>query len=182
LDQWFRSSYDLDQTEFRQSRDDKPVFPPRPEQSRSDKQEPRAETSDLVKGLAARARGNLGVALALWSSSLRTRDDNSAESKPASRRAYWVASLAELELPKLTTDLDQLHRFVLHAILLHGGLSLSMLATLLPFSREDISRRVSELRTAGVLHEQNDTLRVTLLAYPEVRQDLVGEGFLADAF
>ena len=185
LDAWFRASYDLHEIEFRRSHDDGPVFPPRSDQSASDTKEPRPETSVLIKSLAARARGNLGVALALWRSSLRTRGPDSSESEPAEQTSQWiiwVESPSELQLPKLSTDVDQLHRFVLHAILLHGGLSISMLVTLLPFSREDIFRRVSELRTAGVLHQQNDTFRVTLTAYPEVRQALIGEGFLSDAF
>ncbi len=143
------------------------------------------ETSLLIKSLAARARGNLGVAHALWRSSLRICDPESDGDEPtmeSSRSTLWVVSPSDLELPKLANGRGPLHRFILHGILLHAGLSVATLDTLLPFSREDICRRMSELRTAGFVHEQNGLFQVLLAAYPEVRQDLCGEGFLVDAF
>ena len=45
-----------------------------------------------------------------------------------------------------------------------------------------ICRRMSELRAAGFVNEQNGLFQVSLAAYPQVRRDLCGEGFLVDAF
>ena len=185
LDAWFRGSYDLRNIEFRQRRNDEPVFLEQAADSESHSEESEPETSLLIKSLAARARGNLGVAHELWRSSLRICDPESEGDEPAmesSRSTLWVVSPSELELPKLANGADPLHRFILHAILLHAGLSVATLDTLLPFSREDICRRMSELRAAGFVHEQNGLFQVSLAAYPEVRQDLCGQGFLVDAF
>ncbi len=185
LDAWFRATCDLRNIEFRQRRNDQPVFIDQAVNSESHPGEPEPETSLLIKSLAARARGNLGVAQALWRSSLQICDpdsDGDESAKESSRSTIWVVTPSELELPKLAHGVDPLHRFILHAILLHAGLSLATLDTLLPFSREDICRRMSELRAAGFVHEQNGLFQISLAAYPEVRQDLCGEGFLADAF
>ena len=185
LDAWFRDSYDLRNIEFRQRRDDEPVFIEQAAKSESQPEEHEPETSLLIKSLSARARGNLGVAHALWRSSLRICDpesDEDEQNKGPSRSTRWVVSPSELELPKLANGADPLHRFILHAVLLHAGLSLATLDTLLPFSREEICRRMSELRAAGFVNEQNGLFQVSLAAYPEVRQDLCGKGFLVDAF
>ncbi len=185
LDAWFRDSYDSRNIEFRQRRNDAPVFVEQAADSESHSEEREPETSLLIKSLAARARGNLGVAHALWRSSLRICDPESVGDEPAmesSRQTLWVVSPSDLKLPKLANGADKLHRFILHAILLHAGLSVATLDTLLPFSREDICRRIRELRAAGFVNEQNGLFRVSLAAYPQVRQDLCGEGFLVDAF
>ncbi len=185
LDAWLRSHYDLQVTEFRQSRDNQPVFPSRSAVSPGDQHEPEQEVSTLIKSLAARARGNLGVALALWCSGLRTRDPQSKQSEPSaamSRQVYWVVAPSERESAMLSEKLRQSHRFILHAILLHGGLPPSLLFTLLPLSPEDITRGVSELKRAGLIHEQQGILKVALTEYPEIRQNLVDEGFLVDAY
>ncbi len=184
LDAWFRSNYDLSQVEFRQSHNNEPVFPPCPDQDTREGEQSH-KTSDLIKSLAAHARGNLGVALALWRQGLRTHDPESDASGPAeaaARSVYWVVSPSEFELPGLASELDDLHRFVLHALLLHAGLSLPTLMSLLPFPHEDVCGHVRELRHAGLISEQNGLDHVTLTAYPLVREHLVGEGFLSDAF
>ncbi len=185
LDAWFRGTYDLRNTEFRQSRDDAPVFIEQAANSESQPEQPEPKTSQLIESLAAKARGNLGVAHALWRSSLRICDPDSDRDEPAkgsSQSTLWVVAPSELELPKLANGDESLHRFILHAILLHAGLSFATLDMLLPFSRDDIGRRLSELRAAGFVDEQTGLFRVSRVAYPEVRQDLCGEGFLVDAF
>lgn len=180
LDGWFRSTFDFQGHEFRQSGNNELVFP---DLLNADNKE--LESSTAISSLAAKARGNPGVALALWRAGLRTCDadgDASAPPSSAAKSVIWVATPSDLAPPELQVDVDQVHRFVLHAILLHGGLSQSSLDAILPFSRDDIQRRVSALRRAGVLDEQDERLRVTLTAYPLVRRDLESEGFLTDAF
>ncbi len=183
LDAWFRSSAEFEINKFRRSESDELVFPDRSGE-RAGKQE-QLEATAVIKSLAARARGNLGVALALWRASLRKDAPKSDESAPAEQptgNLFWVVSPSDLTLPQVQGGIKQLHRFILHTLLLHAGLPLSTLTSLLPFAREEVCSCVSELRFAGVIDEQNEILRVTLTAYPKVRQDLIGDGFLADAF
>ena len=178
LDRWFRSSFCFQRHEFRHSGTGELVFPDIPNAEE-------LETSTAIASLAAKARGNPGVALALWRACLRTCDAAGDESAPpvsAAESVIWVVKLDDLAPPKLNVDVDRLHRFVLHSILLHGGLSQSSLYTILPFSPDDIQRRVSALQRANVLDEQDERLRVTLTAYPLVRRDLQNEGLLTDAF
>ena len=178
LDGWFRSTFDLQGYEYRESDNDELVFPDSPN---AKKEQP--ETSTVIASLAAKARGNPGVALALWRACLRTCDAG-AESAPVSetKSVYWVARLDDLAPPEFHVDVDRVHRFVLHSLLLHGGLSHASLDAILPFSRDEIQRRVSALRRAGILDEQDERLRVTLTAYSLVRRELQNAGFLTDAF
>ena len=187
LDAWFRSTLDTSECEFRQSSDGEPVFPEldnTDNTEKTDTERPRREKSMVIRSLAATARGNPGVALALWRASLRTRDTGQEPDPPAqtSRPVLWVVSPAQFALPELPVDTDRVDRFVLHSVLLHGGLSLSSLVTLLPFSCEQVQRSVNLMRRVGMIEEQRGRLRVTLTAYPLVRQDLLSGGLLTDSF
>ena len=131
------------------------------------------------------AHGNPGVARANWNACLRTYNRNSKASPSFDRKSesvLWVVSPDKLTPPQFPINSDRIHRYVLHSLLLHGGLSLASLLAILPFSRDEIYRHVSELRRTHILDEQDSVLRVNLLAYPIVRRDLQSEGFLTDAF
>lgn len=181
LDGWLRSICDLRATEFRQNRNGDLVFPAPTE--KSERSEDFPPPSTVIKSLAARSRGNPGVALALWRRSLRKHEPQEGEAAPrAGRMVMRVAAPSELELPNFPAASDRSHRLLAHVLLVHGGLSLSSLITVLPFSGDEVRRRVSELTRAGVLEEEQDMLRVALIAYPNVRRELAGEGFLVDAF
>ena len=137
LDAWFRSNPDFEISKFRRSESDELVFPDRSGERASEQEQ--SETTTVIKSLAARARGNLGVAIALWLASLRKYDPKSDESAPAEQATgdiYSVASPSDLTLPQVQGGIKQLHRFVLHTLLLHAGLPLSTLIALLPFARE----------------------------------------------
>jgi hypothetical protein len=179
LDGWLRLRCDLEETEILQVRDDKPVFASSPSDGAKDSENSSPKTSLLIRRLAARSRGNLGVAAALWNSSLRY----DSESGQMSRRTIWVESPDNLELPKPMPDCSQdSRRFVLHTILLHGGLPFAILAKLLPFSHDTIRRQVIELQRTGVIGVQNGLLQVSQTCYPDVRNELNKEGFLVDDF
>lgn len=183
LDAWFRTSPDFEISKFRRSDSEEMIFAAHSGERRSEQEQ--SEATTVIRSLAAQARGNSGVALALWRSSLRKyepKTDESVRGVQAAGNNYWVVSSSELTLPQVQGGVKQLHQFILHTLLLHAGLPLSTLITLLPFAREEVCSCVSELRLAGVIDEHNQILRVTLTAYPKVRQDLIGDGFLADAF
>lgn len=183
LDAWFRTEFDRENYEFRQSDDDEPIFPKCSEKHAS-KPSPR-ELSALIRSLAARARGNPSVALELWRSSLRTSNSNNKNGTSTSAEfstALWVVAPSEFSPLQLPSEKDRLYRFILHAVLIHGGLALSWLLELLPFASDEIRCRVSVLCRAGILEELDGKLRVCFTAYPQVRKDLADEGFLTDAF
>lgn len=183
LDLWFRSSLKLQTFEFRERDGNQEVFPDLAPADDETGDAPKRERSALMTSLAARARGNLGVALAVWRECLRTREkDDDREAPPAGSRVLWVVSPDELSLPEIPANADRMHRFLLHSILVHGGLPLSAIYGLMPFSREDVRGRIGELQNAGVIEQRDERLQVSLAAYPAVRRDLHGEGFLTDAF
>ncbi|QDV44635.1 hypothetical protein Enr13x_45030 [Stieleria neptunia] len=186
LDAWLRGVYDLQQIEFVQRGRDAPVFPDCSKGSDSESEKSQPATSDLVKSFAAHSRGNPGVALALWTSCLRICDpDSDADGQDDDTSAgstLWLVPPSELEVHAPDNGRNRIERFLLHTLLQHGGLSLATLVTLLPFSREQICRRLAELRLAGAVAERDGRFQVTLTAYPQIRRDLVGEGFLGDAF
>lgn len=185
LDNWFRKNYDLTHIEFRQIGDDKPVFPSCPDRPPDEATKAPPPTTTPIKALAAQSRGNLGVALALWRASLRTHNpcaDDAIPTPDPAQTVYWVKTPTDFEPQLDTTQIGQRHRFVLHAILLHGGLTQSMLTALLPATREETWSAIRELQAAHILQTQGDTLHIAPTAYPEVRRDLHEEGFLTDTF
>jgi hypothetical protein len=82
----------------------------------------------------------------------------------------------------MPTPIELLHRFLLHAILLHGGLTLPTLLTVLPMPPDTVIEGVRTLQAAGVVDTVDDHLHVVPLAYAHVRQHLADEAFLIDAF
>ncbi|GAA5505252.1 hypothetical protein [Novipirellula caenicola] len=184
---WFRSTLPLEQYEFRRSGHDHLLFPELEHVDHGhddDAENLPNTTSDFFTTLAVTSRGNPGLARAIWTASLRTRNptDDAPQASNPNKTTLWVVSPDQLATPQMPASNDRVHRFILHAILLHGGLSLDSLATVLSFPRDEIRRRVSELCRGRVLVTQDDLLRVNLIAYPIVRRDLQSEGFLTDAF
>ncbi len=185
LENWLRSLLDFEKYEFRQQGDDKSLFPADgAEALESEAQGPPGH----FKSLAAQARGNPGVALALWRAGLRNRDQDdenaSRASSPApSKSIISSVSATDLERPKLPLEKAPIYRHILHAILLHGGLSPATLNAILPFSGAHIRRCISLMRQADILVPGvDDRVRVELTAYPFVRSVLATDGFLTDAF
>lgn len=162
----------------RQSKGSEELFPQPPAAS-SDEAAP--APARLFDELASLARGNPGVARALWSRSLHSGEaDGDAAPPPADReRTWWALAPDETEL-RVPGDLDGLHRFVLHASLLHGGLPAELLSEALPHPRHDLLRRISDLQRAELLQDRGGELAVTLAAYPSVRNHLASNGLLVD--
>ncbi len=142
------------------------------------------DASQVCQQLAAASRGIPAVALALWRRSLRvnptkSNDDDSTLDEP---HTVWTMPVTKLSLPKLPSEVDSLHRYVLHAILVHGGLWTDTLFRLLPFSQVNVARGLSDLEAAGITESHDEELQISPLAYPVIRQHLCDEGFLVDDF
>lgn len=182
LDSWLRSNGQVADYEFRQVGSEKSLFPEPPKSDHEDASS--WSGSPFIQRLAAYSRGNPGVALAFWRAGLRRGEPESKESADSARdreSVLWVVPPSQLT-PRISDEVDRVHRFVLHSLLLHGGMTLSSLQLILPFDRADIVRRVTSLQRWGLLEARDEIMQVRLLAYPIVRQNLLDEGFLTDGF
>jgi DNA-binding transcriptional ArsR family regulator len=145
------------------------------------------DISDYLKHLAAFARGNPGLAYAIWRGSLQYGANAEVDPKALesagrdANRTVWVKNLGSLNLPDLPgASQDKL--FVLHTLLLHAGLPIKELAEILPLSAPEIMRAVHILRNAGLILLEGERWVISPLGYPAVRQILSQEGYLMDAF
>ena len=140
------------------------------------------------KQLAAYCRGNLGVAAAVWSRSLRRlpeKDiDNEEDSKPDVqwRNTVWVTPVHSLDMPAIPGEVGETALFALHALLLHNGLSADALARLLPVERAIAVEVLLFLREASLVDQIDEQWRVSPFGYPVVRDTLKANDFLCDPF
>ncbi|WP_295538574.1 hypothetical protein [uncultured Thiohalocapsa sp.] len=137
--------------------------------------------------LAARSRGNAGLARALWRRRLRAEPDPAEDASGADAAAaaedgagitLWLAAA-----PALSTEPDEATALMLHALLLHNGLSGPLLAELLPLPPYRVQRRLLRLAALGAIAAGADgRWRVHALAYADVRDLLRTQGLLLDDF
>lgn len=141
-----------------------------------------------LQQLAARARGNPAIARELWRARLRSEPEGGEESAkavegadddPSARETVWVSGLRDN--PELPPRLDEETTLVLHALLLHNGLTAQILAELLPVHRFRVQAVLLELAAAGIIARDGvERWRVTPPGYASVRTLLRGLGFLTD--
>ncbi|MDD4794746.1 MAG: hypothetical protein PHU18_05840, partial [Dehalococcoidales bacterium] len=142
-------------------------------------------TTDFLKHLAAYSRGNPGVARAIWALNLQDMPDENADERMVEEahaqegRVIWVKPWAQDNCPYMAKR-EKISLLVLHAILLHGGLSVDVLNYLLPSPVHQIQIALHQLALAGLVGEEEGVYSVTPAGYPSVRQTLYGEGFLVD--
>jgi hypothetical protein len=151
------------------------------------------------RGLAQRARGEAGVAAALWRACLRDgaerpppdeRSDGAGEDgagedgdEEASTEsgAVWVRPPNELELPGLATTTRH-DLLLLHAVLLHGRPTVPVLARALERDAAGTAVAVATLAGRGLLSREEDgRVRPAPLALPAIRSRLEAEAFAGGA-
>ncbi|WP_107851739.1 hypothetical protein [Oceanimonas marisflavi] len=111
--------------------------------------------------LAARSRGNSGVALALWS-------------------AEYGHDQA---LPRMPAGADDTTAFVLYALLLHRGLGEQGLQQVLPMLAPDqLAACLLRLACVGLVQRDGTCWRISPVAYGEVREFLAGRDHCLDDF
>lgn len=71
---------------------------------------------------------------------------------------------------------------MIQSLLLHGTLSIDMLAEMLPFSISYTRQILSLLEEGGTALESDGIWRISAPAYPAARQLLQDEGYLTDDF
>lgn len=142
----------------------------------------------FLKQLASSSRGVPGVAWALWRQSLQieasTRIDPDSLAAAAGDEGYtvWVRPWSQVKLPFIPAWASTPELFVLHALLLHSGMTAEWLDQVLPYSDNQVRQIMYRLRSAGLVNMTNGIWRVTLLGYPAVRRFLASEGYLVDEF
>ena len=146
---------------------------PEPEDGEDDAAAP---VSPELRQLAARCRGNLGVAWHYWRERLRTAPEPQAGEASE-------GTPPELEIRAPASDAGDDTALILHALLLHNGLAAPLLATLLPIATAQLNLQLLQLQSLGLV-EMQDTGRwqVTPLSYPGVRAFLRARGYLTDSF
>ncbi len=145
------------------------------------------EATDYLKHLAAFSRGIPGVAWVIWRYSLQYEIDDAVEVKAQETAeqdrclTMWVKTWSKLDLPELPRPVTQPQLFVLHALLLHAGLTTENLVRVLPLSATEVMESIHRLRPAGLIETVGETIQVTPMSYPVVRKVLFQEGYLVDA-
>ena len=183
---------------FRQSDSGDPVFPVSIEDNQRVQQglaggkgegvPENAEVSDFMKKMAARGRGIPLVCWAIWRNSLKVTEETTVSLDALKSRAIdkeltiWAQPFNKLQLPEVPSGISRCGSFILHAILLHAGLSDVLMHQLLPFPAHEIIGGLNSLQNHGLIKHEKGLWRVSLVSYPAVRQHLYSEGYLVDAF
>lgn len=168
---------------FRESDNGRYVFTP-PTDSENDP----AETSEFLEKLATHSRGILGIAWAIWRDSLQTRpDDVLAESLPDDQEDHsdvtlWLKAWEQINKPALPEGAGHDYAFILHALLLHKGLTADLLIELLPLTFNQVMELLFVLQASGIVIKSDQIWYITPIGYPAVRQFLEGHGYLVDSF
>ena len=143
------------------------------------------KTPSDIKLLNEYCRGNPGVALEFWKRGFKSapaeeppENEQHADNSNTDAPVVWIVPWEKLPKPAMPEGFEREHGFLLHTILLHGGLHADMLETVLPFSRFEISRYISFLGWSELIKIQEGFLRVTPFSFPAVREYLKGEGYL----
>ena len=171
---------------FRQTDNGEFLLPIEPEHAEPDKAD--TKTSAFINQLAAHSRGIPGIALCFWRKALRKEPDITVTDKSLSetqsdmKTTIWVLPWDKLDHPVLPSPISPESSILLHSLLLHNGLSQVVLAEILPFSPNMITRMALVLKDAGLIEENEGLWKVSPSGYPIVRRYLNGEGYLTDQF
>ena len=109
-------------------------------------------------------------------------DKTLSETQTDIKTTIWVLPWNKLEHSTLPCPASPESSILLHSLLLHNGLSQSILAEILPFSSNVIKRMVLMLKDAGLIEENEGRWKVSPSGYPIVRLYLNEEGYLTDRF
>ncbi len=146
-------------------------------------------TGAYLRGLAVYSQGYPGVAWTLWRRSLvlppdepsPEADEPSGEASEA-EQTISVRPWSDVERPRRPSDFAQPDAFVLHALLLHGGLSAGQLSPLLPTDQYAVRQRLHRLRGAGFVVKKGATWQLTPEGYPAACDMLRREAYLPDPY
>ncbi len=197
LGRWFRTRAESDRLEdaapiaFRMAGEDDPVLPEPREAADDNSSAPPSDdmlTNAYLRGLAVYSQGHPGIAWTLWRRSLLVPPDAPPEADEPSEResesgqTIWVRPWSDVEHPRRPSDFAQPDAFVLHALLLHGGLSADQLSPLLPTDQYAVRHRLQGLRAAGFVVQDDAMWHLTPAGYPAACDILRREEYLPDPY
>ena len=149
--------------------------------------DPEEEAQTFFTTLAGRSQGVPGVARAIWRYALSVEVTDAAkkeaeqESPAELGQTLWVAPWSKLSLPTVPAGSSQTDTFVLHTLLLHGGLEEDILEALVPPSGGERSLvALHRLRRERLISKSDTTWRVDPLAYPAVSRHVADYFGLGD--
>jgi len=154
----------------------------------ADEEQTTEDPSDFLQLLAAHSRGIWGIAWEIWRNSLRTAPDVDLEEELEEaedqelHHTVWVTSWDQIEQPALSSEAERDDAFVLHALLLHNGLSLQSLQQLLFLSPTQVMETVYRLEKSGIVTLNDTVWQVAPQGYPSVHDFLQIRGYLVDQF
>ena len=138
--------------------------------------------TDYFVKLAARSRGIPWVAWRIWRSSLRSdlageeNEDSGESTIPKSEElTLWIVEKEEKDLPQ---EYRESALLILHALLIHNGLTGDELELVLPQVRKRIF--LTGLLASGYLEKVDGIYKVPARVYPTCRSQLSSAGFPID--
>ncbi len=155
----------------------------------------RLKYSSFTQDLATLARGNRGIARAIWQRALRARPEKSEahegkenrekrEPVDIGGRQCWVVPLDQLSLPSVPQSAGRQPGHILHALLLHNGLTTEQLHMVTGLPEQEVCLTLDKLLRAELIYrnQTSGAYEVTPLGYPAVRKNLQGRGYPVDGF
>jgi hypothetical protein len=141
--------------------------------------------SNALQSLAARCRGNAGLARLVWRALLRAEPERDAgpQASADAGTTIWVAPWPAATPLGADADADEPLALLIHALLLHDGLPAEQLAELLPLRRFRVQAMLLRLAEAGAVRKTAcGRWRISAAGYPEARELLRAQGLLLDDF
>ncbi|MEZ5477765.1 MAG: hypothetical protein R3E95_09870 [Thiolinea sp.] len=173
---------------FRQSDDGSYLMPlSEEEKARRQEQGKTVEQSHFLQNLAAYSQGIPGVARALWRANLQFQPDQELDEAEPMRMTTRIRSVvvpwSKIRYARMPTAADSHYAFILHSLLLHGGLTLEGLHALeLPLVSAKVVEMLMDLEQAEIICKTGQHWQVTPQAYPIVRDFLAAKNLLLDHF
>jgi len=164
----------------------------------------KAQQKEEFTALSAHCRGNLALALTYWQDRLYdelteavNEGDSDQENEPdqsapddkqltknspktASSKTLWLANMPSE--PSLPVGNPEAYFLVLHALLLHGGLSAFYLEQVLPYSYTRCQALLAQLAQSNLVQCTDQCWYLNPTAYITVRRLLVAQHYLSDRF
>lgn len=139
--------------------------------------------SPLLQHLAMYARGNPGIARGIWRANLEVEiHPPGTEVVKQKTETLWILPWQKLHHPDIEAYVTRDEIFILHALLIHNGLTSEQLARVTLFSDSHLLARLCYLQAAILVTEQSGCWLVTAQAYPGIREFLLASGYLLDQF
>lgn len=139
--------------------------------------------SPFLQYLAMYARGNPGIARSIWRNNLEVEVGlPSIQSPKINQQTLWILPWQKIPHPDIHGYTTRDEAFILHALLIHNGLSAKLLPQVTPLVDYQVLAKLSCLKTANLVTEKSGRWLVSAQGYLVVREFLLDSGYLVDQF